>query len=70
MIDEKYIQTCINELSSIKDTSDNKREVSLIETALFIEDIFTIVITDEEISTENLGNSGNLLNFIKKKYGV
>ena len=66
-MDVKKIKTCIKELYGINETGEREREVSILETALFVEDVFDITLTDSDISTENLGGFNNLISFIQKK---
>jgi copper chaperone CopZ len=67
MMDVKKIKTCIKELYGINETGEKKREVSILETALFVEDVFDITLTDREICTENLGDFNNLISLVQKK---
>lgn len=60
------IKKRIMEFSNIRDEVVNNEPV-LLEAALFIEDEFGFVLTDDEICYENLGTYNNLELFVVKK---
>jgi hypothetical protein len=43
-------------------------EARLLEAALFVEDVFGLCLTDDEICEENLGSHTSILQFIIKKF--
>ena len=67
---EKYIQQCINEFYGISSGSKEMRKANLLEAALFAEDVFCIVLTDQEICPENLGNPEAFIRFVQRKCGA
>jgi hypothetical protein len=56
----------LKEFSGIRQNA-GKEETALLEAALFIEDTFGIVLSDEEICEENLGTLEAVKKFICKK---
>ena len=56
----------IKELSNIRENA-GKDESALLEVALFVEDVFGIILSDEEICEENLGAHHNLEEFVLEK---
>ena len=70
-IKREYILQCLDEFNEIrqkpgKKTGKNETS-SILETALFIEDMFGIVLTDDEICEENLRKDNNLEDFVFDK---
>jgi hypothetical protein len=59
----------LKEFSGIRQNA-GKEETGLLEAALFIEDTFGIVLSDEEICEENLGTHEAIKRFICKKLGL
>ena len=39
----------------------------IVETAFFVEDVFNIILTDKEITPENLGSHDTLETFVRAK---
>lgn len=68
-MDKEYINKCLFELISNRKNELNT-ESTFLETALFIEDIFNIVLDDSEISKENLDNYENMKKLVYKKTGL
>ena len=56
----------IKEFNNIREDAGND-EAALLEVALFIEDVFGIILSDEEICEENLGKHHNLEGFVLEK---
>ena len=56
----------INEFDNIREDARND-EAALLEVALFIEDVFGIILSDEEICEKNLGTHQNLEVFVLEK---
>ena len=56
----------IKEFNNIREDARND-EAALLEVALFIEDVFGIILSDEEICEENLGTHHNLEVFVLEK---
>ncbi|MBN1846955.1 MAG: hypothetical protein JW932_00060 [Deltaproteobacteria bacterium] len=60
------IKKRIMEFINIRDEAAND-EPALLEAALFIEDEFGFVLTDDEICQSNLGTYDNLERFVTEK---
>ncbi len=43
---------------------------ALAETALFVEEVFSVVLSDQEICAENLGSSESMERFVLNKLGL
>ena len=56
----------IKEFSSIREDAGND-EAAILEVALFIEDVFGILLSEGEICEENLGTHHNLEKFVLEK---
>lgn len=56
----------IKEFNNIREDAGND-EAALLEVALFIEDVFGFILSDEEICEENLGTHHNLEVFVLEK---
>ena len=65
-MDHKYIKECINEFSKLRKNKP-KNESTLLEAALFIEDVFDLTLSDDEICGKNLGSSKAMKHFVLKK---
>ena len=65
-MDLKEVHQRLVEFSGIRQNA-GKEEAALLEVALFLEDTFGLVLSDEEISAENLGTSGAIERFICEK---
>jgi hypothetical protein len=48
------VHECLNEFSRIRQNA-GKDEAALLEVAFFVEDVFGLILSDEEICEENLG---------------
>jgi acyl carrier protein len=59
----------IKEFSNIRDDAGDD-EPALLEVALFIENEFGFVLTDDEICQDNLGTYQNLERFVTEKLEV
>jgi hypothetical protein len=59
----------LEEFSRIRQNA-GKEETALLEVALFIEDTFDIVLSDEEICEENFGTHEQIERFIYKKLNL
>lgn len=59
----------IEEFRRIKKNSGND-EIALAEVALFVEDVFGLILTDEEIIPEKLGSFESLEKHILEKIGL
>lgn len=46
-----------------------EEDVSILEAALFVEDVFGIVLSDEEIRPETLGTPGAMERLVLRKIG-
>ncbi len=62
----KEIHERINEFCRIREEAGND-EPALLEVALFIEDVFGLVLSDDEICEKNLGTYRNLERFVLNK---
>jgi len=62
----KEVHMRLKEFSGIRENA-GKEETALLEVALFIEDSFGIVLSDEEICEENLGTHEAVKKFVFKK---
>ena len=63
------IQKRVNEFRNIREEAGNN-EPALLEAAMFIEDSFGLVLTDDEICEANLGTYRNLERFVIEKLKV
>ena len=63
------VKKIIKEFSGIRKDA-GKDEATLLEVALFIEDIFGFVLTDEEICEYNLGTHEDTEKFVLKKLNM
>ena len=57
------------EFSGIRQNAEND-ETALLEVALFIEDTFGLVLSDEEICEENLGTHEAIERFVYEKFDL
>ena len=64
--DQEYIHDCLCEFDEMAQKKDDR----FLQTALFIEEMFDITLTDEEICVENLGDKKALSAFVLKKTGL
>ena len=62
----RHVKARITEFGHIREDAGND-EGALLEVALFIEDVFGIILSDEEICEENLGTHYNLEKFVQVK---
>jgi len=72
-MDKKHIQECIAEFAGVNRNAGQNagnNEASLLEAALFVEDIFGFTLTDDEICEENLGNNQAIERFVIEKLGL
>lgn len=65
-MDSEEVRARIREFSNMRKDAGGD-EAALLEVALFVEDVFGIVLTDEEICEENLGTHGATEGFVLKK---
>ncbi len=65
-MDSKDVCTRIREFSRIRQDA-GKDEAALLEVALFVEDVFGMILSDEEICEENLGSHQAAEEFVLKK---
>jgi len=66
---KEYIHECITELiNNRQDPQSNSNAV--LETALFIEDTFGLVLNDDEICEENLWTYNTIIHFVCKNLGI
>ena len=63
------VQERIAELSRIRKEAGSD-EAALAEAALFIEDVFGLVLTDQEICAEQIGSFESMEYFVKSKLGL
>ena len=76
-MDKKHIQECIAEFAGVNRNAGQNagqnagnNEASILEAALFVEDIFGFTLTDDEICEENLGNHQAIERFVIEKLGL
>ena len=62
-MDLREVRKRLAEFSRIRQNA-GKEEAALLEVALFLEDTFGLVLSDEEISEENLGTHDATARFI------
>ena len=65
----KDVRARIKEFSNIRDHA-GKDEAALLEVALFVEDVFGIILSDEEICEDNLGSHQATEKFVLRKISV
>ena len=65
-MDLKDIHSRMQEFSSIRENAGND-EAALLEVTLFVEDVFEITLSDDEICEENLGTHEDTEAFVQKK---
>lgn len=63
------VKNIIKEFAGIRKDA-GKDEAALLEVALFVEEIFGFVLTDEEISEYNLGTHERTEKFVLKKLNM
>ena len=68
-MNSKDVRARITEFSKIRENAE-KDEAALLEVALFVEDVFGIILTDEEICEENLGTHQATEGFVLKKLTI
>jgi hypothetical protein len=61
-----FIDSCIDEYARIR-LHGVQDENAIVETALFLEDVFHFTLTDEEICSANLGSLESIKAFVYKK---
>lgn len=59
----------VKEFTNIRENAGGD-EAALLEAALFVEDVFEIRLSDEEICEENLGTHQAIEKFVSKKLEV
>ena len=62
----KEVRKRLAEFSGIRQNA-GKEEAALLEVALFVEDMLGIVLSDEEICTENFGTHEAIERFVRNK---
>jgi acyl carrier protein len=68
-MDVKAVHERIVEFSRIR--PDAKRdEIALLEVALFVEDVFGLILSDQEICEENLGTHQTTEKFVLEKLNL
>ena len=65
-MDLREVHQRLAEFSGIRQNAEND-EAALLEAALFVEDMLGIVLSDEEICEENLGNHKAIERFVRNK---
>jgi len=65
-MNRQKLKVRIEEFSRIRNKPVPDRP-SLAETAMFVEDVFGLTLTDEEISERNLGSIAAIEDFVLKK---
>jgi len=68
-MNSKDVRARIKEFSKIRENAE-KDEAALLEVALFVEDVFGIILTDEEICEVNLGTHQATEGFVLKKLTI
>ncbi len=68
-MNSKDVRARIKEFSEIRENAE-KDEAALLEVALFVEDVFGIILTDEEICEVNLGTHQATEGFVLKKLTI
>ena len=68
-MDKKDVRARIKEFSNIRDNA-GKDEAALLEVALFVEDVFGIILSDEEICEDNLGSHLATEEFVLRKLSL
>ncbi len=65
-MNKEAIHSRIKEFRNIRENAGNDN-AALLEVALFVEDVFGIVLSDEDICEENLGTHQDTETFVLKK---
>jgi hypothetical protein len=65
-MNKRQVKERIAEFAGICQHAEND-EISLLEAALFVEDVFGMVLSDNEICQKNLGTHNAMEKFIFKK---
>lgn len=65
-MDKKQIKARISEFAGTYQNAGND-EIALLEAALFVEDVFGLVLSDNEICENNLGTHSAIENFVMEK---
>ncbi len=60
------VHSRIKEFRNIRENAENDN-AALLEVALFVEDVFGIILSDEDICEENLGTHRDTETFVLKK---
>ena len=68
-MNRKQIQEFLAEFAGVNQNAGND-EASLLEAALFVEDVFGFTLTDDEICGEKLGNHQAIERFVIEKLGL
>ncbi len=68
-MDSKEVHARIREFRNIRENA-GKDEAALLEVALFVEDVFGISLSDEEICESNLGTHQVSEYFVLNKLGL
>lgn len=63
------VRARMQEFSNIRENAGGD-EAAMLEVALFVEDVFGIILSDEEICEENLGTHQVTEEFILRKVGL
>jgi hypothetical protein len=65
-MNKRQVKERLSEFAGICQHAEND-EISLLEAALFVEDVFGMVLSDNEICQKNLGTHNAIEKFIFKK---
>jgi hypothetical protein len=65
-MNKKKVKECLSEFAGVCQDAEND-EKALLEAALFVEDIFGIVLSDNEICEKNLGTHHAIEKFVFEK---
>ena len=68
-MDVKAVHERIVEFSRIRPDA-KKDEIALLEVALFVEDVFGLILSDQEICEENLGTHQTAEKFVLEKLNL
>jgi len=64
---DTFIQNCIDEFREMQRQRPPEQKQSVLETALFLEDTFGILLEDSELDEEHLGPETDLMSLVKAK---
>lgn len=68
-MNNKQIKECISEFARVHQNAGSE-EADFLEAALFVEDVFGLVLSDDDICAKNLGTCDAMEKFVLEKLNL